>query len=300
MVPYMLFSLTSIFDNLLPRRLLGLGRKLRLIACITAVIGCSPVNELSTAAESQNMKNRVILTFVPSFEGNRVQCDQLLTIHDKEWRISAFSMFVSAFSFTNSEPIILDDNTWQSQQVALIRSATDCKQGMYNVSVQGTSASIRSLKQAGESENINVSFMLGVPFALNHQNPLLQASPLNDSSMFWVWRNGYKFLRWDMQSEADADSWSFHLGSVGCESPAMVRAPRKPCAQANTLPVDLVLTDDAVKWQDDDLHLTVRVNLDKMMSGIVPTRERTCMFSGIDNTACVQLLQNMSRSDVFE
>lgn len=57
-------------------------------------------------------------------------------------------------------------------------------------------------------------FMLGVPFSLNHNDPLTAAAPLNDPQMHWHWRSGYKFMRIGLK-EAD-ERWHVHLGSTGC------------------------------------------------------------------------------------
>ena len=138
-----------------------------------------------------------------------------------------------------------------------------------------------------EGEPATLHFTLGLPFAVNHQNPVTQPSPLNDSSMFWVWRNGYKFLRWDMQSNT-GDSWSFHLGSVGCQSASVVRAPDVECAHPNT--VDFVLPLITFGTSRD---LEIALDLQTVLGNISPTKSNTCMFSSIDDKTCVRLLNNL-------
>lgn len=85
-----------------------------------------------------------------------------------------------------------------------------------------------------------LGFTIGLPFELNHANPLTAPPPLNIGSMFWTWQLGYKFLRLDLGPGADdKDAWSFHLGSTGCRSPSSVRPPPEPCGRPNRLHVVL-------------------------------------------------------------
>lgn len=255
--------------------------------------------------------------FTPYFQGQEIQCGQALNIQNEQWRITEFAMFFSQFSLNFSSQVVLDDNDWQSQQLALIRLPLDCKKATGNTTVTaktngvGVNYDYDSLVAAIENSQaktpVTLSFNVGVPFAINHQNPLTQASPLNDSSMFWVWRNGYKFIRWDMQSES-GDSWSFHLGSVGCESAAMVRAPQKPCAQPNLIPITVTLPFDSMQLVEADdrnnkaqrLQIKVSIHLDAILDNIEASRKNSCMFSGIDSTTCIQLLENLKLNAIFK
>jgi uncharacterized repeat protein (TIGR04052 family) len=60
-----------------------------------------------------------------------------------------------------------------------------------------------------------IRFQVGVPFELNHADPLQADAPLNVSAMHWHWRSGYKFLSAGVRS-ADDGFW-IHVGSTGCE-----------------------------------------------------------------------------------
>jgi uncharacterized repeat protein (TIGR04052 family) len=128
------------------------------------------------------------------------------------------------------EPLRLDTvASWQSADVALLDLAGGA----------GTqrNTSIRGRLKAGTYTGIR--FTVGVPFALNHANPLTAAAPLDRGEMFWTWQSGYKFLRAD----------SFHLGSTGCSSSSALRPPQAPCAQPNRMRVEL---------RGDPLHGVIR------------------------------------------
>lgn len=310
---------THIFTN----STINTPKGILIIAALLLFFGCSPAPESAPEAETSSGQS-VRISFEPYFHGKAVQCGQTLSMHNEEWQISELAMFLHQFSLNNFYPIILDDNDWQSQQLVLIRSPSDCQQLMSNLSLsgvidmgdmpEGSEKSSRDLLneviKADAGKPLTLSFKVGVPFELNHQNPLLQPSPLNDSSMFWAWRNGYKFIRWDMQSK-QGNSWSFHLGSVGCESAAMVRAPKQACAQPNVIPVEVVLPPNTIQaigfrssdhpdLNDDQIHISLKLHLDKVINQIIPSQESTCMFSDIDNGSCKGLVNNLYKEGVFE
>jgi len=124
--------------------------------------------------------------------------------------------FVSDVVLMNVEgdehPLLLTtDDRWQQDGIALIDLETGdgaCLNGSSDVHtvLSGTAA----------TDNIaSIRFTVGVPFELNHANPLLAAPPLNDGAMHWHWRSGYKFLRAGVAMESDG-FW-IHLGSTGCK-----------------------------------------------------------------------------------
>jgi uncharacterized repeat protein (TIGR04052 family) len=84
---------------------------------------------------------------------------------------------------------------------------------------------------------VGVRFSVGVPFDLNHSNPLTAAAPLNRTELFWSWQLGYKFLRVELTDDQHASA--FHLGSTGCSSASALRPPQQPCAQPNVMRVEL-------------------------------------------------------------
>jgi uncharacterized repeat protein (TIGR04052 family) len=99
-------------------------------------------------------------------------------------------------------------------------------------SVRGTIGS-----GAGASLFRAIRFTVGVPFELNHANPLMASPPLDRGDLFWTWQSGYKFLRADFM--VGGLESSFHLGSTGCSSASALRPPAQPCAQPNRMRVEL-------------------------------------------------------------
>lgn len=119
---------------------------------------------------------------------------------------------------------------WQNRQVALIDLVQDAD-GQRHATLHGTLQLPDTLQYSG------IRFSVGVPFELNHANPLAAEAPLNRSELFWAWQTGHKFLRVDLVEAGQ--EWSFHLGSTGCSSASALRSPATPCAQPNVIHVEL-------------------------------------------------------------
>jgi uncharacterized repeat protein (TIGR04052 family) len=155
---------------------------------------------------------------------------------------------------------------WQSQQLALVDLAGDA---------QRRHAAIVGTVESGPARYSGIRFTVGVPFELNHGNPLQDAAPLDRSDLFWAWQSGHKFLRAD--AAVDGHEWSFHLGSTGCSSASAVRPPALPCAQPNRVRVEL---------KGDPLASVVRFNLDVLAAAARAANHVTCTGLYGQDPAC--------------
>ena len=109
---------------------------------------------------------------------------------------------------------------WQNERVALLDLAGDPSTPR-RLAVKGT-------VESGAGAYSGMRLTVGVPFELNHGNPLAAAAPLDRGEMFWNWQSGHKFLRADLA--VAGRQWSFHLGSTGCSSASALLASM-PSAQ---------------------------------------------------------------------
>jgi uncharacterized repeat protein (TIGR04052 family) len=152
----------------------------------------------------------VHIEFAPVWTGNAIQCDSAeLSLTDLRFYVSNVALIDSR---GNEHSVsITPDERWQQRGVALI----DLEDGSGTCS-NGT-ADIRASLEGivTRSDFVGVKFTIGVPFEMNHANPLLAQPPLDDAAMHWHWRSGYKFLRAGISRQAD--SFWIHLGSTGCE-----------------------------------------------------------------------------------
>ena len=100
---------------------------------------------------------------------------------------------------------------WENDAVALI-DLEDGKGACENGTAQTFD---RLIGAVPEREYRGLRFTVGVPFRLNHADPLTAKPPLDDAAMHWHWRSGYKFLRAGVRNSID--SFWIHVGSAGCE-----------------------------------------------------------------------------------
>lgn len=152
----------------------------------------------------------VHIEFAPVWAGQSIQCDSTeLSLTDLRFYVSNVALIDSR---GNEHSVSLTpDERWQQQGVALIdleNGSGTCSNGTADIraSLEGTVTG---------SDFVGVKFTIGVPFEMNHANPLLAQPPLDDAAMHWHWRSGYKFLRAGVAMQTD--SFWIHLGSTGCE-----------------------------------------------------------------------------------
>ncbi|MDH4055899.1 MAG: metallo-mystery pair system four-Cys motif protein [Gammaproteobacteria bacterium] len=151
----------------------------------------------------------VNLEFVATWDGQPLQCSE------SGVRLTDLRFFISSVTLLDSDGNeraleLLADGRWQQAGVALVdleNGAADCVNGSLamNSRVSGIT---------GTDEFSGLRFVVGVPFDLNHANPLTALPPLDDAAMHWHWRSGYKFLRAGVAT--DGDGFWLHLGSTGC------------------------------------------------------------------------------------
>jgi uncharacterized repeat protein (TIGR04052 family) len=130
--------------------------------------------------------------------------------------LSDLRFFVSELEFLASDgsrtPATLADNgRWQGDTVALVdleNAEESCRNG-----TPDTNDAVLTSVPAGDYRGLR--FKIGVPFATNHSDPLEASAPLDDTTMHWHWRSGYKFLR--VGTRGPEGRFLLHLGSAGCD-----------------------------------------------------------------------------------
>jgi uncharacterized repeat protein (TIGR04052 family) len=215
-----------------------------------------------TTAPSPEASLPVQLRFAAEVNGAPFRCGQSydnVGITRSRITPSDFRLFVSDVALLTRDgkavPLTLDqDGVWQHRDVALV----DFEDGTGPCSM-GTKAIRTAVSgRAAAGDYTGVRFTLGVPFALNHGDPTVAASPLNVTAMFWNWQGGYKFLKFDTGSSGrpataaapdprgghSASGFSVHLGSTACASPSPKDAP-SACQNPNRVTVTLDRFDPA-------------------------------------------------------
>jgi uncharacterized repeat protein (TIGR04052 family) len=161
---------------------------------------------------------------------------------------------------------------WQSNRVALIDLAG-------SAGAERSAALHGALAEGANQRYSAVRFTVGVPFDLNHANPLTAAAPLDRGELFWSWQLGYKFLRADL-TDGERE-WSFHLGSTGCVSASSVRPPSTPCARPNRIRVQI---EDI-----DPLQAPILVRLDQLVTAMRTVDHAICTGDYAETPGCVEI-----------
>jgi len=177
--------------------------------------------------------------------------DQTITCNSSDIGLTDLRFFVSNVVLIDSkgseqELLLTPDDRWQQENVVLI----DLENGE-GACVNGTPEMNTMLSGTAKTGDFSaVRFTLGVPFGLNHANPLLAEAPLDDAAMHWHWRSGYKFLRAGVSTPSDG-FW-MHLGSTGCKGTVQniseCRSPNRVTVTVSDLApeahrIDLVLSE---------------------------------------------------------
>ncbi len=185
---------------------------------------------LASPVSAQNTTVR----FAAEINGQAFECGRsyalgktALNIAPSDWR-----MFVSEVEFIRPGgqrvPLkLVQDNIWQVGTVSLLDFENG--QGPCSNGSTAINTSVRGDLPAGEYQALR--FVIGVPFALNHDDPTRAPSPLNTTAMFWNWQGGYKFIRFD------TPGFPLHLGSTQCAAPSRTSAPTGPCGLPNRVEV---------------------------------------------------------------
>ena len=222
---------------------------------------CSSVVLLSFSAflwscgdddSSTTTPTNVTIDFAAVAGTQSIACDTVLTglgLNEESATISDFRFYIHDIALTrddgSSESISLEDNAWQSDGVALLdfqNKADSCSgdDKETRTTVTGTVSNGTSIT--------GISFTLGIPETLNHQDQSSASTPLNIISLFWSWNSGYKFLRADVtltdgitrpsDDTFSGSSFNIHLGSTGCTGDA-TQGDVVTCTNANRKQVSL-------------------------------------------------------------
>jgi len=154
---------------------------------------------------------------------------------------------------------IVERSPWQLPGVGLLDF--EDASGLCSIGTPEVNASITGRVFPGEY--VGVHFDVGVPEALNHQDPASLAAPLELGTLSWGWLLGYKFLVAELaqvDTEATPGLGLLHLGSTACTgNPA---AGTVTCANPNRVPVQLtgftaatnsIVVDVGALFQSTDL-----------------------------------------------
>jgi uncharacterized repeat protein (TIGR04052 family) len=210
-----------------------------------------------------------------------------LGVNDSSLEVSDFRFYVQDVELKNANgdyvavELDTDQTIWQSDNVALL----DFEDGCTDLGNEEMNSVVTGAVPEGTYDGIR--FVMGVPFALNHNNPATAGSPLNATAMQWNWQDGYKFLRIDSGTFSMTD-WRMHLGSTGCDGDP-VAGGTTTCSSPNRVDVDFASFDPA-----NDI---VVANFAALVDGAALDENQAdtpvgCM-SGPTDSDCAPLFENL-------
>ncbi len=187
----------------------------------------------------------------------------------------------------NEFPVTMQEGTdWQADDTALLDfedGTGQCINGTpeTNDSVRGTVVSGHAWRA--------LRFSLGVPFAVNHLELTSLPSPLNLTSMNWVWNAGHKFARIEFASDGQPRGYFVHLGSTGCMPNTTKTTVPTSCAQPNRPEVEIRDFDPSKEVVIADLAALLKdTNVDINQ----PHTPNGCM-SSTDDTDCIGIFAHL-------
>lgn len=226
-------------------------------ACaVTVLLAACTTAPTPTATSSVAAPQPVTVRFAAQINGQPFACGQsYANVGTTRSNVtpSDYRFYVSDVSLVDETgravPVTLaQDGVWQLDNIALLdfeNGSGPCRNG-----TSGMNTEVRGTIPAGRY--VGLRFTLGVPFARNHGDPTVAASPLNLTAMFWNWQGGYKFVKFDTASSglqaapatagaghggAAASGFSVHLGSTMCAAASRTEAPKAECANPNRVSV---------------------------------------------------------------
>lgn len=158
----------------------------------------------------------VALELVPTLAGQPLQCERPLELESgRTWRMSTLLFFAHNLRLVDAQgheqTLRLEpDGRWQQENLALLdfeNAQESCENGSTLLNT-----SLRGYVRPGRYEQLRAT--VGVPFELNHADPMQAQAPLTETSMHWGWQGGYKFFRLD--GRLDTHPVVIHVGSTGC------------------------------------------------------------------------------------
>jgi uncharacterized repeat protein (TIGR04052 family) len=192
-----------------------------------------------------------------------------------DYKVNDFRLYVhdvrihDALTGEDHDIELTQDGVWQRDNVALLDFEDGCSTG--TAETNKVLAGKVTVPATVDLDDAEVCFTVGVPVDKNHLDVSAVESPLNDPSMYWAWKTGYKYIRIDgigypagtSSSGGAPNPFVLHLGAQGCPDPMLTtEAPATPCTVPNTFEVcianfdvvnDVIAVDPANVFEANDV-----------------------------------------------
>ena len=245
-------------------------------AVVAAIAGSLVLTACSNSdTEDPIVETDVTVLYAAQVNGADFTCGQTYTgigTGGDDYQVNDFRLYVHDAYITDQSggqeyPVELtQDGVWQDDNVAMLDFEDGCATGTAetNTVLSGKISAPRSL----DLSDARFCFTVGVPVDMNHLdvNDIdTVASPLNDSTMYWAWKTGYKYVRIDGVGDpaGTPNPFVLHLGAQGCPmSGDMTAPPESECTVQNTFQAcianfdienDVIAVDPAFVFEGNDV-----------------------------------------------
>lgn len=281
------------------------------VISIMLITSCSSQTVVNTPTSETTMP--VKIKFKAMADNTEIECGKEYSnigTSKSKVKFTDFRMYISGIKLIDSKGKEVDlqidqDKKWQNGNLSLIdfeNKTGDCSTGTSETHTEITGT-------INKDSYKGLKFTLGVPFEQNHQDVNKAESPLNLTSMFWVWNSGYKFARIDLKTTGIPQGYFVHLGSTGCsDMPMSVKhedheedshTVAMPNSNMNTPPKSCMNPNRPEILLSDFNHETNKVIIDisKLLedSNVDTNQDKTasgCM-SAPDDKDCEPILNNL-------
>jgi uncharacterized repeat protein (TIGR04052 family) len=248
----------------------------------------------------------VTINFAAQVNGQDFVCDTANTgvgTGGHEFKVTDFRLFVhdayirDAVTGEDHAIELTQDGVWQKDNLALLdfedATANCLGTAETNKVLAGT------VPATVDMEDAEVCFTVGVPEDKNHLDVGAVESPLNDASMYWAWKVGYKYIRIDGVGDpaGTPNPFVLHLGAQGCPGESTTAAPTASCTVPNTFEVcianfdvenDVIAVDPANVFEGNDVSTNHVVT-----TGAEPVATKPGCMSFIGDDDCEEIMPRL-------
>jgi uncharacterized repeat protein (TIGR04052 family) len=185
------------------------------LSSATFLLGCGKKDTTS----DEGLTQPITVNFKATVGESALSCGQSYTglgttgstVEVRDFRFFVYNPQLIKSDGSKVALTLTKDGKWQRDNVALL----DFTNGTGLCDSTGTSTNPALVGTAPPDSYKGFSFQFGLPPKLNHLDAATETAPFNETGMWWTWKGGYKFARFDFKSSGQ-ENFYFHMGATDC------------------------------------------------------------------------------------
>ncbi|MFN8994561.1 MAG: MbnP family copper-binding protein [Pseudomonadota bacterium] len=179
----------------------------------------APLMIACSSDDSSESSQTVEIQFRPYIGDSLLKCSQTYTglgttgstIEVRDFRFYLNDPKLLTEDGTSVDLQLTPDGKWQRGETALL----DFTDGQGLCDAEGATQNTKIVGTVPPGRYVGLSFQFGLPPELNHLDAATETAPFNETGMWWTWKGGYKFARFDFKTTGQ-ETFFFHLGATNC------------------------------------------------------------------------------------